>query len=429
MESLKILQIGDIHYPEKKDEVIGDIKDKSAPNSLINATTVHRIQRIIREIHRTTENSTISGIMICGDLTSYGDINGYNECIDYLNNSLEICDDRKWPDDSLHIVPGNHDIDHNNCDPDDKDLFKKFQPLVESWQVHGRDSIITTKSLRSSVVNKNNHTINIFSLNSCIGSGEKRHLPKKIRDQFESILTSYSKSASSTDSFELIYEQLDTPTVHNDHVIELVNGIKAIGIKSLPIVLAHHNVLPQTIPRWEIYTELVNSGQFRSSLASCLRPIIYCHGHIHDDSIEELIDHHNISSKIIFISAPLLTDGFNVLEVQFARNEIPLGCIVHKYRLNNKGQLSYENTIRIPLVSNDMMPEFRDEYISSLIKACNSGEERFQILRDSIGMDIGTRPNISTLEKVLLEAEWLNLIKITDRSCSSKHWKIRRVQP
>ena len=302
--------------------------------------------------------------------------------------------------------------------------------MIESWSIHGRDSIIPAKSIRSSLIERNSNSINLFSLNSCIGSGEKRHLPEKIRAELEKLLIKYTSEASSfTDSFELIGEQLDTPAVHMDHVTDLVNKINKLDNRSVPIVLAHHNILPQAIPRWEIYTELINSGYLRSILTSCFRPIIYCHGHIHDDPIEQLIDYHKPSSKIIFISAPLLNEGFNILEIQFARNHIPLGCVVHKYRLTIKGQMNHDDSIRIPFIGNDRLPEFHNKHIESLLKVCNSDEERFEILRNLIEKDIGTRPNKDTLENLLVEAEWLNLVQISDRDHKSKHWKIRRVGP
>lgn len=429
MKSIKIIQVGDLHYPQYKDTVVGDLKDDSVPTGLSSVVTPNQLQLVMRKISKISDDEDISGIIFCGDMTTYGNHTEYEKCITYLNKSIEVGDQRKWPNESLHVVPGNHDVNRQLCDPKGIELYNKFIPLEKYWSNIGRDDIIPIQQIRSSVINSAGNSVNIFSLNSCIGCGEKRHLPEKIRTKLLKLFKEHSKGVPGKDVFELFGEQLDTPAFTNEDVGSLVDEIERLDDESIPLVLAHHNVLSQAIPRLEIYTELINSGLFRSRLASCSRPIIYCHGHIHDDSVEQVIDHKYPLSKIVFVSAPLLKNGFNIIEVEFARNKLPVGCIIHKYKSRSSGSIDNTESIRIPLLDEKKLPVFSDDKLSSLLKLCGGEYKRFDELRKNIHNDLGININKNSLRDLILEAEWLNLIQVNDRKEKPKYWKIRRLEP
>ena len=152
-----------------------------------------------------------------------------------------------------------------------------------------------------------------------MGCGEKRLLPEAVADQIKGVLDEYATSAAPADAFDLVGEQLDTPAFDHSHVEDLMQSIKGLDDCWAPLVLAHHNVLPQSIPRVALYTEVVNGGLIRSRLASCDRPVIYCHGHIHDDPVDVVWDQRRTNGKVIAVSAPELVKGYNLITVYFSR--------------------------------------------------------------------------------------------------------------
>ncbi|MCH8043057.1 MAG: metallophosphoesterase [Planctomycetes bacterium] len=429
MKSLKLIQLGDVHFPEAKSAQIGDLKDEAAPKSLVTAIAPKRLELVMRKVSDVAADPTVCGLLICGDLTTYGDLDEYRRCVEYLNKIVEVGSPDRWPDNSLHVVPGNHDVARELCDPDGVDLFEKFAPLVASWDKLGRNAILPVQGIRSTVLKPNGHSLSLFSLNSCIGCGERRHLPAKIQDELATLLKKYLTSAPPADAFDLIGEQLDTPAFVDDHVRSLVTEINNLADTSVPIVLAHHNVLPQAIPRVEIYTELINGGLFRTQLASCCRPIIYCHGHIHDDPIEQLTDHRYPASKILFVSAPMLVDGFNVIEIVFARNNLPLGCKIHRYRSTPHGSIDNSGVVIVPLAGAEVLSRFDDERLRALLKVCGPEFIRFEELRTGLQNELGTLPNFATVGDVVFEAEWLSLVEVKDGTLPHKHWQVRRIEP
>jgi predicted phosphodiesterase len=428
MKSIKIIHLGDLHYPENKDKMFGDVKDKAAPKSLIKSVTKNRLQLIMREIADLAERNDIRGLLISGDLTSLGNIDEYKECVEYLNNAIQVGSLTKWPKHTLHVVPGNHDVNRKFCDPKGEELLKKFDPLKDSWEKFRTDEILTVDTMRTTCISVEDNSVNLFSLNSCMGCGEKRYLPKDISDELEKILDAHDNAFPNSVSFSLLGEQLDTPVVTDDHLDALIKEINLIQDTSVPIVLAHHNLLSQAIPRVEIYTDILNSGLIRSKLSSCSRPIIYCHGHIHDDPIEQLVDLQYPGSKTVFISAPLLIDGFNIIEIEFARNKLPIGCKVHKYRVDNRSIIS-NNQVSISLTTPEMLPKFYDEKLNTLLKVCDNTPLRFEDVQKEMERILVETLDSELIRNVMIEAEWLSLIKISDREFDSKYWKIKRFEP
>lgn len=429
MKSLTLVQLGDIHFPDHKGTRVGDLKDSAAPSSVVDAIAPSLLELVMRKVAEVASQPDVCALLVCGDLTTYGDIAEYTSCVEYLHRAIQIGDSTRWPDRSLHVVPGNHDVNRTLCDPDGIDLFGKFSPLIDSWTSVGRRSLLTVDSVRSTCVSPNTPSISLYSLNSCVGCGEHRHLPTKIRDQLRTTLSDYLKSAPPNEAFELAGEQLDTPAFVDAHVRSLVASVAQLECASIPVVLAHHNALPQSIPRVEIYTELINGGLLRSELASCGRPILYCHGHIHDDPIEQIRDWKYPTSNIVLVSAPLLVTGFNTITVEYSRNGLPLGIRINKYRCSTHGSVDMSGQISIPIVASQELPQFRDDKLTALLAVCNSDFKRFGQLREDMRVQLGTLLNHDSLRDVVLEAEWLSLIQVNDRHLECRHWKVRRCEP
>lgn len=121
--------------------------------------------------------------------------------------------------------------------------------------------------------------------------------------------------------------------------------------------MAHHNLLPQRIPRILAYGEMLNAGFLRQMLHASRRNVIYLHGHIHEDPIEVIsVPGSEIASrderKIVSIAAPALKDGFNEITLFFGVENDVFLVRVTKYRPNDfhvVGNFSDQDTQYISL--------------------------------------------------------------------------------
>ena len=427
MKAIKLIQIGDIHYPEHKDSVFGDIKDKAVSTSLIEAIVPPKLQTVMRKVVEVARRDAVSGLLLCGDFTSRGDLAHYEECVSFVHTALDIANPSAWQSDAVHVVPGNHDVDRSRCDPAGSDLKIKFEPLRLPWDKIGLP-ILPVDGIRATSLAPADHSLRLVSINSCMGCGERRHLPESIRGDLETLLAKYCETADPSDAFDLIGEQLDTPAFTYEDVEKLIAEINALDDTCLPIVLAHHNLLPQAFPRVELYTELLNGGSTRSRLTSCKRPIIYCHGHVHSDPVEQIVDQRHPSGKLTVVSAPKLVDGFNLITVHFAANDLPVGCEITKYRAQLHGGVDVDVIIRVPVVGADAVSRFASDDLRHLIPMTSSRQRRFDELWKQFKTAVRNVQR-QTIGELLVEAEWLSLVEINDRTLPYQNWKIRRVEP
>jgi len=424
MKEIKLLQLGDIHYPDNKTRIIGDVKDSAAPKGLIDAVIPLVLQTVMRRITEVIRDESPAALLFCGDLTSRGDLTQYDQCIAYFEKVLSLS--ARSPD-SVHAVPGNHDIDRTKCDPAGADLKVKFAPLEPPWARIGLP-ILPINGVRATALTTTTCALNLYSINSCMGCGERRSLPAGIATDLKRILDDYGVTAPIADAFKLLGEQLDSPAFIHSDIDELILSISRLGSSCLPVVLTHHNIFPQAIPRVELYTELINGGLIRSRLTSCNRPIIYCHGHIHSDPIEQIIDQRFPAGRVTVISAPEIVDGFNLITVIFARNDQPIGCEVAEYRTKPHGGVDVGTVLRIPLVGTTRLGQFSDTDLTGLIRLTTSSSVRFDDLWNSFKIHVRHVVR-ATLRELLIEAEWLSMVSIEDRESATQHWKIRRVEP
>ena len=367
MKTSKLLLIGDIHFPDVKSALqSADYKDKAYPQSLAELTVPNRLSNVAREVaHLHDTDKSIAALLLCGDLTSRGDLQGYKDCVAYLNKVLQVSTDGIWSDNQVHIVPGNHDVDRKLCESA-KSVFDKFIPLITAWQGPQARSL-TVKTIRETSVGKADFGFAIFSLNSCVGCGEKRYLPEQIREELSALLEKELK-ADTPKSFQLVGEQLDTPAFVASDMTTLVERIQEADSTRLAIVLAHHNILPQAEPRIDLYTDAINSGLVRSRLLNCPHPVVYCHGHLHTDTIE-VITTPGSDAPLISISIPRFTDGFDLMETHFGNRGLPLGCTIHRYRIQDDGGIIKvePKTRRIPVCTKEY-DKYADDQLTLILR-------------------------------------------------------------
>jgi 3',5'-cyclic AMP phosphodiesterase CpdA len=422
LKAIHFLHIGDIHYPDAKEEVLADDKDPAFPDLVKRAIRMQPLTCVARKVAYLLErpHSKANGLFFTGDLTTRGDVSGYRDCLDYLNRLLNF---RRWKQEEVHVVPGNHDVDRSAIDATGSNYLAKFAKFDEAWRAYGLP--VLTLEMRESMirlVRRSSGGAKVFSLNSSVGCGEKRHLPECIATELYELLDKYRATVDEKKAFELIGETLDTPAFDQNQLDKICQEVESLRQNCIPILVTHHNLLPQALPRVAMYTELLNAGTMRSRLSKLQRPILYCHGHIHDYPLEVLVSPEYPGSKVISISAPTLSRGFNWITIEYGANSMPLGCVVESFRLSERDCEVRPFTFRIPFHSpGDNVPRFpvtRD--LRRVFATLPDGEIRAVDLAEKCGMEI------EALVNHLLEGEWLGALELSDRDQEPTYWTVRR---
>lgn len=428
MKSISILQIGDVHYPENVGKALADIKDPSIP-SITNQAAPIPLQVVFRSLAHAIEKSKPSAVLVCGDLTSWGQISDYNACVNYLIDNLSL---RTMGNSAIHIVPGNHDVNRTLCTGQEKINTQKFDPLLKAWDSF-TPSVITTEGVRNEAVTANGCNLQIFSMNSCMGCGEWHLLPEQLRELLNNLPPALleklkeqieeSRKRDPKKAFNLEGDRIDTPMFKHEDIAELNQHLHDAPLASLPIILAHHNLLPQELARIELYTELINSGAFRSSVASIGRPIVYCHGHIHADPVEIVTDATNPGSQLICISAPEVKDGFNELAIHFSNDGKPLGLEIMMHRMRSGGTISIQDKHRVHFTNRK---GFLTEEMEQIQICLKKEPEKFANVKKRFDDLTKTKVQKPTFARLIQEATWFGIAKIENEQPDPKYWQIRR---
>jgi hypothetical protein len=364
-------------------------------------------------------------VLICGDLTTKGDLNAYRDCVTYLkaNLALDTFDKNYW-----HVVPGNHDVARKTLEPGESPFPTLFTSLESVWtKILGR-SPLAVSDVRVSDIPVLESQLTLFSLNSCVGCGEWRKLSPAMRGSLQlEISRMLSAELDEARRFALVAEQLDSPVFDDQDITSLCNQVKALPAHRIPIILAHHNLLPQATIRADIYTELLNGGALRSRLARLNRPVVYCHGHIHDDPIESVAFAGFPTSQIVSVSAPLAAEGYNLLRFHFSVSGLPLGIEIIKCRLQNHGDVEEESGLRVSFVAAASARYHPNETFLRAIEACRSQQEP---IRDVQRRMATPRPQTASLAMLLKEAEWYGLVALQNRDSMDPHdVRVERIVP
>ena len=73
MDTIKLLQLGDIHFDQSRQVSAVDLKDRNVLPPLLDSAIVRPLQAVFRRLTQTE----VDGIAIVGDLTTAGDIGVY----------------------------------------------------------------------------------------------------------------------------------------------------------------------------------------------------------------------------------------------------------------------------------------------------------------------------------------------------------------
>jgi Icc-related predicted phosphoesterase len=400
-----------------------DIKDRFFPSSIASQTTKDAVISAVRCAVNLLRDRPVDAILLAGDLTHLGNLSNYEQCVEYLSDALlgEWCKTNS----PAFCVPGNHDIDRNKVLPATPavKVWDKFEPLAEIWKKRNLP-IIATSDVKSFTITKGKAVAEVMALNSCLGCGEYRGLPDDLKKAAHDMLS----ATTNDDAKWTAIERLDSPAFAGDH-IDLVQQ-KIDGEKKVNVVLAHHNLLPQATPRAALYAELFNGGQFRSMLARSRTPTLYCHGHIHDDPIEVVTIPGN-PSCLASISAPLLDFGFNVIEIAYTADGVPLGTTVQKFKVGRSFTFSTQahEEVRIPFCSaGDYFHVYDQAPRAEMLTTIGSGGARFPVLFERL---FKTNPTLTdaALATIVREAEWHGVLRVLDREKAPPFWQILRATP
>lgn len=430
MRTLAILQLGDIHFPDVRSAVAlaVDRKDAAMPDRLVRAASPNPFQNAMKALLavRKEYGDQIAGIVLCGDLTSGGLIDKYQECVAYLDKTLQLSDADQWQRDQVHVVPGNHDVARPATASEDRELLAKFAEIEKVWEDRNLP-ILAVRDCRATVVSQSTRKAALYSLNSCLGCGESRYLPAEIRDKLWALLAKHIAKLPDKGAFSLVGETLDTPLFSEEHITDLVAKIQRLDETTFPVVVAHHNLLPQRFVRVALYTEVLNSGLLRARLTRCSRPIVYCHGHIHSDAIETISDQRANGGMIASIAAPKFTNGFNLIEIHYARAGTPLGCVVSPYRISPQdGGVEKPESVRIPFWSSRDIRVIKEKLTSYVASCLNCRFMHFEDLRTQVAGIRGSIPQANSLAESVSDLEWLGLVEVHDRDETSDRWQIRK---
>jgi hypothetical protein len=316
-------------------------------------------------------------------------------------------------------------VDRSRIDPAGKDLFNKFEAFGQLWKDFGLP-ILTVDRFRATRIalrRQKGSGVHIFSLNSSLGCREKRHFPPEIAENLERLLKEYETAVGKSAAFPLLGETLDTPAFDQADVENVCARIVALASTNIPIIVAHHNILPQALPRVAMYTETINAGIVRSRLSHLQRPVLYCHGHIHDHPLEVVHEPEYAGSMVVCISAPEFVSGFNSIRIEFSARSQPLGCVIVNHKLSARDCEVRPYEIRVPFyTATPKIPKrVADPALLRILSFLSDREERFENVLSK------SRLSKEVLVNALLEGEWLGLLAVQDREEEPQYWTVRKV--
>ncbi len=378
MKTTRILQIGDIHLPEwAASEIDVDEKDSEFSDEIIQDLKHSRLSEVLKGINKTANSGTIDAVFLMGDLTSYGKKEYIAPAMKIMDTLLQ--DAGSVPRPKIFVVPGNHDVSRDDA----KEFgtlgkFAHFREAAENldWAsppVEGACTFdlfaagsstepLTTILVNSSIGSQSLHLLAPEIEKSIVESEGGSRQPVVILS--ESIINGGSEApdfggarTSGQSLSEQRYRHLDTPYVSKEAMSNVIQTSSAASSGTV-LMCAHHNLLPQRIPRISPYAEMLNAGFFRSALLDTNKNYVYLHGHIHDDPIEVIERPSerfgNIrSNAIITISAPPIWQGYNEVALFHDQSGDVFLIRVTLYRLNASGfvgNFSDQDTRFIPLV-------------------------------------------------------------------------------
>lgn len=416
MHLFKIIQVGDVHYTDRENTASPvDNKDPGFPKALSASIGMPPLQSIYRALAKSVDEERPQLVAFMGDFTNRGDQTGLDECLAYLRNLFPT----DWSSGSMpdcQLLIGNHDVDRKK----DPETDQRFHDINASIVDAGFPAASVLDPEVRVFGEGSPAELRVYGINSCRGCGQIRLLGGILAKQAGPEIDRILQDGGSEAELDEIYEGIDTPAIDNETLRLLREAISVLPETAMPVICAHHNILPQTTPRIAPYSELINAGSVRAALLTLKRPVIFLHGHLHDDPVEVVRSPSYPGGAIISISAPLLRDGFNVIEVAFNEDGVPLGCQVGRYRRSGS---------HVERLTSQSVPIWDAREGLNMVSA-NGRELMRRIEPDQVeypaDLSITTSWDTSTLHGVIEELRWLGLVHVQNPDRPISRWRISR---
>ncbi|KFC74525.1 Metallophosphoesterase [Bosea sp. LC85] len=443
MRRIRILQVGDIHYPDWH-FVASDVdaKDQKFSPAISENLRSSAFRAVLRKLRHLALSDSMHGVVFVGDFSS----RGKSEFLEgaFRHFSL-LCRgggaaSRTIP---LLFVPGNHDV--NRKDALELGKIEKFRMISQLAERFGWQPVPLDRPIAVSV-GKTECPTEILLVNTSIGSWELQNLPGFLRDKLKTddwstpidlgspvpvddgpaIPTAIVPPEKPKDLIDQYYSQLDTPYVSapmlNSLMEHLLEAKQAFGV-----IVGHHNLLPQKTPRISPYAEMLNAGFVRTQLLSACKPILYLHGHIHQDPIEVVSDPRKLGSQVVSIAAPEIAGGFNELILFITDHDDLVGVRVIPYRSRPAdGTLVEEEHCFIPASLNSRTALDSNAFaLLSKLKQYRVDRDRDLLFWNELSDLFQPKLADNILEDTLVMLHSSQYIEIHGLSRSNKDWKIQ----
>ena len=416
MRVFRVVQVGDIHYSDDENfRSPVDSKDPGFPAAVRDSIGTAPLQAVFRGLSHVLEVGDIDLITFMGDFTTRGDKIALGECARYIRGLFAD----PWPEHSspdCKLIIGNHDVDRR-IDPSTDTRFDEINAVLVDAGFKAASIIAPCETV---LRGEGSAEVRVFGINSCRGCGQLRLLGSILEKHAGPAIRKLIEEGGSEADLDELYEQIDTPAIDEQTLNLLCSALSQLGETALPIICAHHNLLPQAMPRIAPYSELINGGAVRTALLNLDRPLLYLHGHLHTDPIEVVRVPGRSKSAIISISAPLFRDGYNVIEIAFNQEAVPLGCRVIAHRLDGS---------HCRIASSNIVPAWTAS--EGLRLATIRARELMRILEPDTVVHRGDLhaklawPD-DELDDALTELRWIGAVDIPNHDRPSTHWRVAR---
>ncbi|MGU3649846.1 metallophosphoesterase [Mycolicibacterium sp. A43C] len=429
MHRISILQFGDIHFDEFSSAKLDvDKKDARPPVHLVD-NIARPVSLVVGEhIKDRLRRADHPLIAVCGDFTSRGARPPFDRAIEYFEGVLNADAATAPREEEMHLVPGNHDVDWKSSMPYVDLSPDRLRPIADVVE-HSALAAPLTLSSRHTAVHRGRARLSFSSVNTCRATGAYRQAPELAVDDpvvaaihtetgmpIDQIRQAIQEWGVKTQSAR--HEALDIPLIESGDLQSIASAINAAEDHTLHVLLAHHGFLPQVTARINPYSEMVNGGDVRRMLLNFAKPILYLHGHVHEDHVEILASggprHRGIrESPVIVIAAPKLEQGYNEIVAEFGSLGKPLGITIKRYRITG-GILHTEQDERISLCGRTVTDQ-RFKYILQRLHECAlaTGDQILRWARDDAAPD-GTRSlTDDEIEECIETLCWQNVVDST----------------
>lgn len=259
-----IIQLGDLHYTGFRGATTDvDNHDKSTPGRLESTLGLPIPAAIRRAVVEQLNESPGALVAICGDITTHGNRSDFEDGVGYLASILEDPLLKSRPhDDRVHVVPGNHDVSFKDDQPFKSfEDISRFEVLADICRDAGLGALSTSHRHTTISLPGGIGGLSVVSVNTCRGAGAtRRDLPGGSNDalldaaiaeaggiDLDAALAKHAPEAVAA-------EVLDVPLLHPDEIHKIAGHWSTLDPHFVPVLLAHHGLLPQHTPRLNPYT-------------------------------------------------------------------------------------------------------------------------------------------------------------------------------